>query len=277
MPLLASVSCPTKPRLSVLRDRPKQELLYLLVGLTVLVALTLLLPLVDTLEPHRTARIVAYALVLIAVGSTLHGFLLGAEGYATSRLLTLGAAAASIGVLFALLARPENLETNSGFVLLLALSAADFFRVLAAAAVGVSLARYVKSVGVVVLIVVVAMASDLFSVFVGPTNTLVKEDSPALDVLLLVFPTFGSALGFGLGVSDFIFLALFAAASRFLNLRYLATLLCVCFGTFLALSAGLLLERPLPALPFIAIAFVLANADFIVALLAKGRRSYPRT
>lgn len=219
------------------------------------------------------ARIVPYALVLIPVAFSLHGFLFAARGYATSRLLALGASAATIGALFALLAPPENLETDSGFLLLLALSLANCLRVLAAATLGVSLARYVNSVGVVVLIAAVAIASDLFSVFVGPTKTLVKEDSPALDVLLLVFPTFGSALGFGLGVSDFIFLALFAAASRFLNLRYFATLLCVCFGAFLALSAGLLLQRPLPALPFIAAAFVLANADLILALLAKGRRS----
>ena len=246
-------------------------------GATALVALTFLLPPVHTLEPHRTARIVAYVLVLVPVASSLHGFLFAARGYATSRLLALGAAATAIGALFALIARPENLETNSGFLLLLALSLANFFRVLAAATLGVSLARYVNSVGVVVLIAAVAIASDLFSVFAGPTKTLVEEDSPALDVLLLIFPTFGAALGFGLGVSDFIFLALFAAASHFLNLRYFATLLCVCSGAFLALSAGLLLERPLPALPFIATAFVLANADLILALLVKGRRSYPRT
>jgi hypothetical protein len=100
---------------------------------------------------------------------------------------------------------------------------------------------------------------------------MVEEDSPVLDFLLLVFPTFGSPLGFGLGVSDFIFLALFAAASRFLNLRYLATLLGLCLATFLAVTAGLLLERPLPALPFIAIAFVLVNLDLILRSL--GRRS----
>jgi hypothetical protein len=34
-------------------------------------------------------------------------------------------------------------------------------------------------------------------------------------------------------------------------------------------TAGLLLERPLPALPFIAAAFVLANADLILASLKK--------
>ena len=96
-----------------------------------------------------------------------------------------------------------------------------------------------------------------------------QENSPLLDGLLLVFPTFGSALGFGLGLSDFIFLALFAAASLFLNLRYLPTLLGVCFAAFLAVTAGLMLERPLPALPFIAIAFVLVNADLIVTSLVK--------
>ncbi|MDQ3436269.1 MAG: hypothetical protein M3491_02815, partial [Actinomycetota bacterium] len=71
------------------------------------------------------------------------------------------------------------------------------------------------------------------------------------------------------GLSDFIFLALFAAASGFLNLRYVATLLGICFAAFLAVTAGLLLERPLPALPFIAIAFVLVNADLILASLAR--------
>lgn len=238
-------------------------------GATALAALTCLLPLANTLEPPRTARIAAYALVLAPVAPLLHGFLLGARGYATSRLLALGAAAAAFGVLFALLARPEDLENGSGVLLSFALSLADLFRILAAASVGISLARYVGSVGVILLIVAVATASDLFSVFAGPTRMLVEEDSPVLDVLVLVFPTFGSVLGFGLGVSDFIFLALFAAASRFLNLRYVATLLGICFATFLAMTAGLLLERPLPALPFIAIAFVLVNADIILAFLTR--------
>jgi hypothetical protein len=246
---------------------PKPERPYLLLGATALVALTFLLPPAGMPELPRTARIAAYALV--SVVPLLHGFLLAVRSYATSRLLVLGAAAAAFGVLFALLARPENLESGSGFLLSFALSLANLLRILAAASVGISLARYVGSVGVVLLIVAVATVSDLFSVFAGPTRTLVEEDSPVLDLLLLVFPTFGSALGFGLGASDFVFLALFAAASRFLDLRYPATLLCTCFATFLAVTAGLLLERPLPALPFIAIAFVLVNADLILASLTR--------
>jgi hypothetical protein len=176
---------------------------------------------------------------------------------------------AALGLSSAFLASPEDLESNSG--VLLALSFADLSRILAAACVGIALARYITSVGVVLIIVLAAIASDLFSVFAGPTRVLVQEDSPVLDGLLLVFPTFGSALGFGLGISDFIFLALFAAASRFLDLRYAATLLGVCFAAFLAVTAGLLLQRPLPALPFIAVAFLLVNADLIFTSLVKRR------
>ena len=237
-----------------------------------LAALIFLLPLVDALPGSVLAsRIVAYALVLVPVALLLHGFLVAAGGYTTSRLLALGAVSGALGLSSAFLARPEDLESGSGVFVLLALSFADLSRILAAACVGIALARYITSVSVVLIIVFAAIVSDLFSVFAGPTRMLVQEDSLILDGLLLVFPTFGSALGFGLGLSDFIFMALFAAASRFLDLRYVATLLGLCFAAFLAVTAGLLLQRPLPALPFIAIAFVIINADLIVTSLVKRR------
>ena len=250
-----------------MRHLSKRGFSYSLAGTATLVVLIFVLPRLDT--PLLAARIVAYALVLVPVSLLLHGSLVAAEGYATSRLLALGAVSAALGLSSAFLASPEDLANGSGVLVLLALCVADLSRILAAACLGISLARYVTSVGTVLIIVLAAIASDIFSVFAGPTRVLVQEDSPILDGLLLVFPTFGLALGFGLGLSDFIFLALFAAASRFLNLRYVATLLGVCFAAFLAVTAGLLLERPLPALPFIASAFVLVNADLIVASLAK--------
>jgi hypothetical protein len=58
---------------------------------------------------------------------------------------------------------------------------------------------------------------------------------------------------------------------RVCDLRYVATLLGLCFAAFLAVTAGLLLQRPLPALPFIATAFVVVNADLIVTSLVKRR------
>ena len=237
-----------------------------------LAALILLLPLAGTAtELHPAVRILAYALVLVPVALLLHGSIAASRNYTTSRLIVLGAVSAVVGLLSALVARPEYLADGAGFLDLLALYVANLARIIAAACIGISLARYITSVGTVLIVVVVAIASDIFSVFAGPTEALVRANSPLLDFLLIVFPTFGSPLGFGLGLSDFIFLALFAAAGRFLNLRYAATLLGVCAAAFLAVTAGLLLERPLPALPFIAIAFVLSNADLIVASFARRR------
>ena len=249
-----------------MREATSRGLSYALPGAAALAALTLLMPLLGTSADLTPAvRILAYALVFVPVTLLLHGFIVASQGFATSRLLLLGAASAAIGLLSALLARPDTLANGPGLLVLLALCVADLARILAAACVGISLARYITSVGTVLIVVVAAIAADIFSVFAGPTEALVRTESPLLDFLLLIFPTFGSPLGFGLGLSDFIFLALFAAAARSLDLRYAATLLAVCTAAFLAVTAGLLLARPLPALPFIAVAFVVGNADLIVA------------
>ncbi len=249
--------------------RAGSGLTYLLAGAVGLTTLTLLMPLADTPGSQQIANIPAYVLVIVCVVPLLHGFLITTQGYSTPYLLLFGAVAAGIGFMLAIRLRPEKLDDVPGILTSVTLSLADLCRILAAAAVGVSLARHIKSVGVALLVASAATASDLFSVFAGPTRTLVEDDSPVLDLLLLVFPTFGSVLGFGLGASDFVFLALFAAASLFLSLRYPATLLYVCAGILLAVTTGLLLERPLPAVPFVAVAFVLANADLILASLLK--------
>ncbi len=78
-------------------------------------------------------------------------------------------------------------------------------------------------------------------------------------------------MGFALGLADFIFLALFAALARRLEvLRPLPTLAFGCAAVLLAMLAGLLLIRPLTALPFIALSFVLANAEPLYEALSKA-------
>lgn len=264
---LAAIRASARPSVSYLRGR----IAYLVAGAAALASLTLLLPLADTLERSAVAWITAYALVLACVTLLLHGLSLLARGRETPRLLALCAATAAAGAAFSLLSRPETLDSSPGLLALLSLISANLLRIAAAVFLGISLARQVSSIGVVLLVVGVAGAADLWSVFAGPTKTLVAQDSPVLDVLLLPFPTFGSVLGFGLGVSDFVFLALFAGVSRTLGLRYTATLIGLCAAAFLALSAGLLLGRPLPALPFIAGAFLLLNADLILGSLVHKR------
>lgn len=232
-----------------------------------------LLPFVGSGQSSYVAQVSAYALILIPLTLVLYGLPTLVGDLATPRLLALGAAVAVVGVLATLPGRPETLAEGPRLLPLVALFVANLLRVATAAIVGLALARYVSSPGVALLIAGVATASDLFSVFAGPTKALVQGDSPALDFLLLVFPTFGQPLGFGLGVSDFIFLALFAAMARLLDLRPKLTLASGCAATVLAMTAGLLLERPLPALPFISLSFVLANADLLYRALARPDRT----
>jgi hypothetical protein len=254
-----------------LRCPPRSPTLFA-TGVLILLSATVSLPFTSPAGSSMLAWICAYALAIVPVGFVLHGFsgLVGLVGdLTTPRLLALGATAAVLGGLTALLSRPEALSEGARWSALIALFAANVFRVLSAASLGFVLARYVLSPGAALLVAAVAAASDLFSVFAGPTKALVREDSPALDFLVLIFPTFGTPLGFGLGVSDFIFIALFAYVARALDFHYPLTLICCCAATALALTAGLLTERPLPALPFIALSFVLVNAGRLRTALRK--------
>jgi hypothetical protein len=231
-----------------------------------------LLPPLD-IEVSIGSALLSFAVVLLALGVLVYGLSWVAEGIPTPRLLVSGTVAAALSVPAAFAARPEMLTEGPGPLVLAALFVADVLRIIAAAAVGISLARQVSSMGVALLIAGVATTADLFSVFAGPTKALVESGSPALDFLLLVFPLLGAAYGFGLGVSDFVFLALFTALARHLALRPTLTLTATLAAVFLALTTGLLLARPLPALPFVSLAFLLANGDL---LFARPRKHPPR-
>ena len=207
--------------------------------------------------------LLSYGLVAAATGAVLYGLLELLGALRTPVLLLCGAVAAVLGAGAAFGGRPEAFDALYPLLPLASLFVGDLLRILAAVALGLALARYVTTPGTALLIAGVATLSDLFSVFAGPTKGLVGADSPALDYLLLIFPTFGNPLGFALGVSDFIFLALFTAVSRLLNLRHPLTLLAGLLSVLFAMVSGLVLGLPLPALPFISLSFVAVNADFI--------------
>jgi hypothetical protein len=219
-------------------------------------------------ERDLTGQILSSALVLLPVGTLLYGLLAFAADLAVSKLLFLGVAAGTLSVAAAYFGgRPEELTGGPAAWPLTLLFLADAFRIVTASCAGLVLARPFSSAGAALLTAGAAAVADLFSVFAGPTKALVEREAPSLDYLLLWFPTLGRPLGFSLGVSDFVFLALFAAMAKHLNLRPLATLVLGCVAVVLALLAALFLARPLPALPFIALSFVLANAAPLVRLL----------
>lgn len=87
-------------------------------------------------------------------------------------------------------------------------------------------------------------------------------------------PNLRLLLGFTLGVSDLTFLALFAATARHRSLRHLLPFLVLGRASvLLAMLAGLLLETVLPALPIVAVSFVLSNAILLYKSLADHRNT----
>ena len=237
-----------------------------MVGLAVVIALLPLLGETDTLAEFVSA----YVIVLFFTGTFLYGLLVLAADVATQRLLLLGAAAGVAGMAAAYLGgRPETLVEGPAALPLTLLFLADTLRMGAAVCVGLALARRVTSPGIALLIAGLATAADLYSFLAGPTQTLVEggpDGGPTLfghflGYLLVWFPTFGFPLGFALGISDFIFLALFAATSGYLRLRHpLPILVLGCVAVLVAILTGLLLETAIPALPFVALSFLFANA-----------------
>jgi len=233
-----------------------------------LAAVVALLPILGDANVSFAEQVLAYALAVVPIGVLVFGLLTLAAPLSTPRVLLVGVAAGLLGAVAAYLARPEVFAGGAPLALLFL---ADAGRIAAASALALALARHVSSVGVALLVAAVATAADLFSVLAGPTRALVKEDSPALDFLLVIFPTFGQPLGFALGVADFVFLALFAAIARHLSLRPVPTLALGCAAILAAMLAGLLLGTYLPTLPFIALSFLLANADLALGSLRKTR------
>ena len=241
-----------------------------LAGLAVVVAL---LPWIGDENVSFSEQTLSYVLAILPSGMLVYGLLALLDAHLrTPWLLLVGAAAGLGGTLAAYLGgRPEDLSVPATLPLAL-LFLADALRVAAAVSLALALARQVTSPGVALLVAVAASASDLFSVFAGPTKALVQEDAPILDFLLLIFPTFGYPLGFALGVADFVFLAFFVALAAYLALKPLTTLVLGCVSILLAMLAGLLLGAALPALPAIALSFLVANTPPLCRYFFKNRR-----
>ncbi len=122
-----------------------------------------------------------------------------------------------------------------------------------------ALARRVTSSGVAVLVAVLAAAADPLSVLASPTKALTEsiergEPLPFIDLLgllLLLFPTFGNPIGFARGVSDLLFLALFAATAYHLEgLRPRMTFALGCVSILVAMLTLPTLEPPASSLAF---------------------------
>jgi hypothetical protein len=148
----------------------------------------------------------------------------------------------------------------------------NFSKFFALAAIGFWFLGWFETLSWVVLVAVIIPFVDAYSVFSprGPTNVIVKEHEHVFtDYFSFAFPVPGEPGSANLGLPDLLFFALFLAAAARFALRPGLTWL------FMTLSFGVTLVgaaywRGLPALPLLAIGFLIPNADLIWKRLRPG-------
>jgi hypothetical protein len=143
---------------------------------------------------------------------------------------------------------------------------ANFARLGATALLGWWFLGFFETVSWVVAVALIIPWVDAYSVWRGPTKQIVTHHAHVFNVLSFAFPVPGEHAAAQLGVPDLLFFALFlGAASRF-RLRVAWTWVCLvaALGGTIALTVWLDLSG-LPALPGIALGFLVPNADLLWA------------
>jgi hypothetical protein len=154
--------------------------------------------------------------------------------------------------------------------------AANFVKFAAVTAAGWWFLTFFETVNWVLLIALLIVPVDIFSVARGPTKEIVEEQPQVFDLLSIAFPIPGERSSAQLGLPDVLFFALFlAAAERFgLRVGWSWLVMALSFGATLALAVGFDVAG-LPALPLLSAAFVAVNADLLWRAY-RDRSSVPR-
>jgi hypothetical protein len=145
---------------------------------------------------------------------------------------------------------------------------------LTAAAAGLLLAAALATPTVAVAVPLFVAVIDIWSVASGPTSRLVESGSDPVDVLSFDIPAWGGGSAGGLGLTDAVFIAMFAGWAWRFGLRRRVTLAGMAIGLLAALVLSLATDEAIPALPLIAAGYLLPNADRLVKRL---RPSPPAT
>jgi hypothetical protein len=124
--------------------------------------------------------------------------------------------------------------------------------------------RFFEELSWVVLVAFIVPFVDSYSVWRGPTNTIVTKHVQVFDALSFTFPVPGVDGGAKLGLPDLLFFALFLGAAARWRLRVGPTWLCLVasIGGTIALATVLEVDG-LPALPLLSVGFLLPNADLL--------------
>jgi hypothetical protein len=149
--------------------------------------------------------------------------------------------------------------------------AENFAKLLGVSALGFWFLRWFELVSWVVLVAVIIPWVDAYSVWRGPTKTIVTEHEYVFTHFSFAFARPGEANAANLGLPDLLFFALFLGAAVRFGLRPGLTwvLMTLSFGATLALAVWADLDG-LPALPLLSLGFLVANGDLLWKRLRPG-------
>jgi len=148
----------------------------------------------------------------------------------------------------------------------------DFAKLGAMTAIGWLFLRYFEDASWVVLVAFIVPWVDAYSVWRGPTHEIVTHRQHVFTTLSFAFPVPGTNGSAKLGLPDLLFFALFLGAAARFRLRVPWTWLCLTasIGGTMAL-ATLFDVGGLPALPLLALGFLLPNADLLWRTVRSSR------
>jgi len=148
---------------------------------------------------------------------------------------------------------------------------ANVFEAMLAATLGLIFARLLSTPVIAIAVPLFVAAIDIWSVAHGPSKQLLEAPGDRVDALSFDLPTWGDGDSVGrLGLSDAVFLAMFATWAWRYGFRRVPTIIGLALGLVASLVLGVLLDRAIPALPLIAVGYLLPNVDKIVGVLRMG-------
>jgi hypothetical protein len=141
---------------------------------------------------------------------------------------------------------------------------ANFSRFAAEVLFGWWFLQFFESLSWVLIVAAIIPFVDSFSVWRGPTKTITTEHPQVFDAVSFAFPVPGEHSAAELGPPDVLFFALFLAAAARFDLRVVWTFVGMVVGLGLTIAATTeFAALGLPALPGIALGFLVPNADLI--------------
>lgn len=127
-----------------------------------------------------------------------------------------------------------------------------------ASGIGLWIGEGIDEAAHLIPVALVATIADIWSVSAGATAKIII--SPIINYFLLRFPVAGtSEIPYLIGLTDFLFFALFFQAARRFELGMAKNLILLLTSFFIAVAAAIFTSTGLPVLPFMAILFVAGN------------------